>query len=226
MEELITYFEHLEARLASLEARVKALEEAAQAEPAQDAKIETLMAQMALLQSNYSNLTTQIETACEEMKQQTVQEERYDNDSEDVALDEESGLPELEVELIEEEEPAAPEVPEKQETPKVPETPNETEKQDGPEKPTQPVQEIAKESVSSVVPKIEDIRKAISLGDRFLFQRELFSGNGELMNKTIETLNGLGNMAEAEAFVAKNFPNWDKESNAYELFHNLLKRRW
>ncbi len=72
---------------------------------------------------------------------------------------------------------------------------------------------------------VEDIRKAISLGDRFLFQRELFAGNGELMNKTIDKLNTLSSLDEALAYINKNF-SWDSESQAYELFINILKRRW
>ena len=82
------------------------------------------------------------------------------------------------------------------------------------------------DTVASIVPKVEDLKKAISVGDRFLFQRELFGGNGELMNKTIAVLNELPSLADAEAYIAKSFPDWNKESNAYELFCNLLKRRW
>ncbi len=37
--------------------------------------------------------------------------------------------------------------------------------------------------------RIEDLKQGISLGDRFLFQRELFGQNGELMQKTLEELN-------------------------------------
>ena len=77
----------------------------------------------------------------------------------------------------------------------------------------------------SVVPKVTDIKKAISLGDRFLFQRELFGGNGELMAKTIVELNKLDSLDEAEDYIAKHFI-WDKESSTYELFYNILKRRW
>ncbi len=72
---------------------------------------------------------------------------------------------------------------------------------------------------------IQDIRKAISLGDRFLFQRELFAGNGELMNKTIDKLNSLTSLEEALAYISKHF-SWDTDSPAYELFTNILKRRW
>lgn len=75
------------------------------------------------------------------------------------------------------------------------------------------------------LPPIDDIRKAISLGDRFLFQRELFQGDGEKMNKTIDSLNKLTSLDEAFAFINKKF-DWDKESQAYELFTNILKRRY
>jgi hypothetical protein len=72
---------------------------------------------------------------------------------------------------------------------------------------------------------VEDIRQAISLGDRFLFQRELFAGNGELMQKTLDELNALDSLEEAMEYVADNF-EWDKESTAVQLFENVLKRRF
>ena len=72
---------------------------------------------------------------------------------------------------------------------------------------------------------VEDIRQAISLGDRFLFQRELFAGNGELMQKTLDELNALGSLSEAMDYVLNNF-EWDKESTAVQLFENVLKRRF
>ena len=72
---------------------------------------------------------------------------------------------------------------------------------------------------------VEDIRQAISLGDRFLFQRELFAGNGELMQKTLDEINSLGSLSEAMDYVLDNF-EWDKESTAVQLFENVLKRRF
>jgi hypothetical protein len=72
---------------------------------------------------------------------------------------------------------------------------------------------------------VEDIRQAISLGDRFLFQRELFAGNGELMQKTLDEINALGSLSEAMDYVLDNF-EWDKESTAVQLFENVLKRRF
>ena len=72
---------------------------------------------------------------------------------------------------------------------------------------------------------VEDIRQAISLGDRFLFQRELFAGNGELMQKTLDELNGLGSFNEAMEYMTDHF-EWDKDSTAVQLFENVLRRRF
>lgn len=72
---------------------------------------------------------------------------------------------------------------------------------------------------------VTDLRHAISLGDRFLFQRELFSQNGEIMQMTLDVLNKQPNFDAAIAYIDKHF-SWDKESPTYELFINALHRRF
>lgn len=72
---------------------------------------------------------------------------------------------------------------------------------------------------------VSDIRQAISLGDRFLFQRELFGGKGELMQKTLDQLDQLSSLGEALTYIGDKF-RWDKESSTYELFVNVLRRRF
>ena len=94
------------------------------------------------------------------------------------------------------------------------------------EKPApQPAQRPMPQQTSLFGAGVEDIRQAISLGDRFLFQRELFAGNGELMQKTLDEINSLGSLSEAMDYVLDNF-EWDKESTAVQLFENVLKRRF
>lgn len=74
--------------------------------------------------------------------------------------------------------------------------------------------------------RIEDLKQGISLGDRFLFQRELFGQNGELMQKTLEELNKQADFDAAVSYLDRKFPAWDKESATYELFINVLHRRF
>ena len=85
--------------------------------------------------------------------------------------------------------------------------------------------EILTRNDSIVNSKIEDISKAISLGDRFLFQRELFGNNGEIMQKTIAHLNSINSAEEAMTYLQKKFA-WDKESTTVERFIQLISRRY
>jgi hypothetical protein len=94
-----------------------------------------------------------------------------------------------------------------------------------PEAKAEPATRPAPQQTSLFGAAVEDIRQAISLGDRFLFQRELFAGNGELMQKTLDELNALGSLEEAMDYVADNF-EWDSDSTAVQLFENVLKRRF
>lgn len=119
------------------------------------------------------------------------------------------------------EEPENPETPENPESLEIPEEPEMLENPETPEPPApqKPVQ------ASLFGAPVTDIRHAISLGDRFLFQRELFGGKGELMQKTIDKLNGLNSLGEALSYIHDNF-SWDKDSSTYELFVNVLRRRF
>lgn len=71
---------------------------------------------------------------------------------------------------------------------------------------------------------VTDIRHAISLGDRFLFQRELFGGNGEAMQKALNDLNNCNDIDAAIAYINKL--GWNKDSSTYDLFVNILHRRF
>ena len=72
---------------------------------------------------------------------------------------------------------------------------------------------------------VDDIKQAIALGDRFLFQRELFRQNVELMQRTFADINALHSFDEAIAYLDRHF-DWDKESNTYALFLTALHRRF
>ena len=120
--------------------------------------------------------------------------------------------------LTEPEIPLEPEIPETPEEPVI-------------EEPA--IEEIAEEPVKEAVdPKaaiygkaVEDIRQAISLGDRFLYQRELFGQNAELMQRTLTELNALSSFDEAIAYISAHF-QWDTESSTYQQFLVTLHRRF
>lgn len=97
---------------------------------------------------------------------------------------------------------------------------------------TEPEPEVKEELVEQASPKaavygkpVDDIRLAISLGDRFLYQRELFDQNAELMQRTLTDINELGSYEEAIMYIGKHF-QWDTESKTYQQFLVTLHRRF
>ena len=60
--------------------------------------------------------------------------------------------------------------------------------------------------------------------DRFLYQRELFNQNAELMQKTLTELNELDSFDEAIQYISRF--GWDTESNSYQQFIVALHRRF
>ncbi|MDD2284469.1 MAG: hypothetical protein PHQ11_03605 [Paludibacter sp.] len=73
--------------------------------------------------------------------------------------------------------------------------------------------------------KVDDIRQAISLGDRFRFQRELFKNNGEEMNKTLSYINKLATYEEVISFLQSKY-GWKEGSAAAEDFYQIIKRKF
>lgn len=74
-------------------------------------------------------------------------------------------------------------------------------------------------------PPITDLKRALGINDRFFFQRELFSNNAGLMNQTLDQLNEMNGINDAQGFLLSNF-NWDPENEAVLRFMELVERRY
>ena len=247
IQAITDYTTALEQKLSALEARVAQLEEANETmnQEGNEAKalIATLQAEVAALAAASVAVTpaeepeVEIELIVEDPQEQETPEELVEEPQEKSAEEsqeepaQEMPLEPLEsLEIIEEEEPVAePVVEPVTVTAPAPQpvqsTDNLAPSDASSAKPTQPAKGAQPLQTSLFGAAVEDIRQAISLGDRFLFQRELFAGNGELMQKTLDEINSLGSLGEAMDYVADNF-EWDKESTAVQLFENVLKRRF
>jgi uncharacterized coiled-coil protein SlyX len=88
----------------------------------------------------------------------------------------------------------------------------------------EPKEEVASSKAVLYGKPVTDIRQAISLGDRFLYQRELFGQNAELMQRTLTELDGLSSFDEAINYISRF--NWDTESSTYQQFLVTLHRRF
>ena len=72
---------------------------------------------------------------------------------------------------------------------------------------------------------LTDFRKAISLNDWFRFKRDLFKGNEEAINATVQALNGIGSYEEAIAYLNEH-ARWEPDDPTAADFIKLLEKRF
>ncbi len=72
---------------------------------------------------------------------------------------------------------------------------------------------------------VTDLKQAISIADRFRFQRELFANNGEAMIKALDALNACTTFAEAEQLLINRL-NLPHDNPATTDFIELVHRKF
>jgi hypothetical protein len=76
--------------------------------------------------------------------------------------------------------------------------------------------------------RVDNLKSAITINEKFMFINELFDGNLREYNETIETLNGFTTLDQAADYLdlmkKKNF--WDTGSNAFRKLRELVERRF
>lgn len=205
MEEVIKYFETIEARLAALEAKEQMLQSKEQSLQTWEERLQRLEKAQQESMTKLQAVGTHVTAMLQMLKQLEAKQ------SEAVHVAAPMPAPQPVVEEVKEEEPAP--------QPKAEEVKVEEVK----------VEEVKVEEVTSKASiygkAVADIRQAISIGDRFLYQRELFEQNAELMQRTLNELDQLHSFAEAMDYINAHF-HWDQESNTYQQFIVTLHRRF
>lgn len=205
MEEVIKYFETIEARLAALEAKEQMLQSKEQSLQTWEERLQRLEKAQQESMTKLQAVGTHVTAMLQMLKQLEAKQ------SEAVHVAAPMPAPQPVVEEVKEEEPAP--------QPKVEELKVEEPRAEEPR-----VEEVT--SKASIYGKaVADIRQAISIGDRFLYQRELFEQNAELMQRTLNELDQLHSFAEAMDYINAHF-HWDQESNTYQQFIVTLHRRF
>lgn len=217
MQEVIKYFEAIEARLAALEAKEQTLLEQEQTLQAWENRLQRLEKAQQENMIKLQAVGTHVNTMLQTLKALETRQ------SEAVSV----AAPMPAPQSIQEEAPIVEPVAIEQPTPQ----PAIEEVKDI-ESIQEPKVENLIEKEEEVAPKasiygkaVTDIRQAISIGDRFLYQRELFAQNAELMQRTLNELDQLHSFAEAMDYINMRF-QWDQESNTYQQFIVTLHRRF
>ncbi|MDR1562185.1 MAG: hypothetical protein LBS54_03725 [Dysgonamonadaceae bacterium] len=70
-----------------------------------------------------------------------------------------------------------------------------------------------------------DLNRSLTLNQRFMFRRDLFNDDSEMMNSALTRISSFQTLAEAIDFLDKSFHvRWDTESGA--AFRELLEKRF
>ena len=86
-----------------------------------------------------------------------------------------------------------------------------------------PVQE--KKTASFEKNNLIDLKKVITLNDRFLFRRELFANDDNLMNQTISALNDEASYDDSIEYLKRHF-DWNFNDEHVTDFLAVLKKRF
>ena len=222
MNELIKYFEALEARLAAQDARIAKLEKVAgeslpmleeMQRNADEIKGHLSAMQQILDEAMQAQAEPEVEVDLIYPEDEEATVELPKEDVVSAAPTEQAEAPVVEPQPVAEPEPVV-----------EPQPVVEPEPAPAPAPAPQPEAPRAPQQTSLFGSPVADIRQAVSIGDRFLFQRELFGGNAEKLQQTLTELNTLHSFDEAVAFIERF--GWDKQSPTHELFLNVLRRRF
>lgn len=84
------------------------------------------------------------------------------------------------------------------------------------------VNQLSVNDVLHASPSKIEVKRSLSLNDRFFYQRELFNNNREAMNSMMEKINSIATFEEIEDYLKDN-TTWDFEDKTVKGFLELLK---
>ena len=71
----------------------------------------------------------------------------------------------------------------------------------------------------------KELRKALSLNDRFRFRRELFGNSDIRMNETLALIDAMNSYEEAEDYILNDL-NWDEENTEVAEFMKIVQKHF
>jgi hypothetical protein len=92
-------------------------------------------------------------------------------------------------------------------------------------KPKAPVPAEGKTLVDSYQ-KISSIKDSLTINQKFMFTKILFNGDFEIFSEAVEKVDRANSLDQALKYFADNYPGWDKESEEYEEFIELVSKRF
>ena len=74
--------------------------------------------------------------------------------------------------------------------------------------------------------KIAKIKEGLTINQKFMFTKVLFHGDFELFSKAIDDLDRQDNLQGAMRYIEQHYEEWDRESEEYNEFMELVEKRF
>jgi hypothetical protein len=74
--------------------------------------------------------------------------------------------------------------------------------------------------------RISSIKDSLTINQKFMFTKMLFKGDFEIFSQAVEKLDRLDNLNQAMKYFEDQYPEWDKETEEYEEFLELVEKRF
>jgi len=94
------------------------------------------------------------------------------------------------------------------------------------EAPRQTQTVAAKPTLADKLQKVSSIKDSLTINQKFMFTKMLFKGDFEIFSQAIEKLDRLDTLNQAMKYFDDNYPEWDRETEEYEEFLELVQKRF
>ncbi len=74
--------------------------------------------------------------------------------------------------------------------------------------------------------KIVRLKDNLTINQKFMFTKILFHGDFEIFSEAIDKLDRFDNLAQAMRFIDDAYPDWDRESDEYLEFVEIVEKRF
>ncbi|MBL7832943.1 MAG: hypothetical protein JNK18_03270 [Cyclobacteriaceae bacterium] len=91
---------------------------------------------------------------------------------------------------------------------------------------TEPSPQPAKVNTVNSTQKIQRIKERLTINQKFMFTKVLFKGDFEVFSKAIDELDQQSSMPDALKSLEKYYSAWDKESQEFHEFMEIVERRF
>jgi hypothetical protein len=81
-------------------------------------------------------------------------------------------------------------------------------------------------TVGSNFQKITRIQDGLTINQKFMFTKILFNGDFEIFTNAIEKLDKMPSLEKATEYLTSQYPEWDRESEEFEEFMELVTKRF